>query len=211
MYVEDGKDFDYAGKSTNCFAWGWLSSDHEYQVGWDSEEEKNSFLEKLMRLEVVDIYRGWHTDGILGLDHNAKVSSNGSIKFIVDGVTYVAPTAVTYYIKELDYLPPLIVIKALMGNHTARGRNMKITPDMTIETEVKEVETIQGIRERIQRFTEHDPLTARVLEVARANNMTAQDAMVLLAYHALMKIETLEELVLKIAQGSVEPVNSEVN
>jgi len=91
---------------------------------------------------------------------------------------------------------------------------MKITPDENNIEETTEVESIQGIRERIQRFTQHDVLSACVLSIARENNMTSQDAMVLLAYHALMKIEALEEVIAKMTVTPpviVTPVDEGVN
>jgi len=113
MYIDDGKDFDYAGIDKHCFSFGWLSSDHEYTVGWNSEEEKSSFLEKLLTLDVVDKYRGWHTDSGLKLENTTRPYPNGSLKFKVGGITYVAPVAVIHFIRHLDYRPPSQVVEAL--------------------------------------------------------------------------------------------------
>lgn len=109
MYIKDESDYDYAKKSRNCFAYGWLSSDHEFNKGWASQEQKEDFLNKIESIKVVDLYRGWHCDEGLKL----KGQSNGSIKFISNGKMYVAPVAVIYYIRELDYLPPKEVVLAV--------------------------------------------------------------------------------------------------
>jgi hypothetical protein len=111
MYIPDGSKSDYGKERSNCFSWGWLSSEHPYTTGWD-KKLKISFIEGLVQLPVVDLYRGCHTDIGLGVGLGAT-PCNGSLKFSIDGIIYVAPVAVVYYIEILDYLPPLEVRDAL--------------------------------------------------------------------------------------------------
>ena len=113
MYIPDGSNKDYARLSTNCFSFGWLSSEYEYTTGWLDGNEKTEFIDKIERIKVVDLYRGWHSDKGLGIGRTTTPYPNGSIKFVVDGVTYVAPAALPYYIKNLNYRPPKEVIEAI--------------------------------------------------------------------------------------------------
>jgi len=113
MYIADGLDKDYAGLSTDCFSFGWLSSKHEYTTGWPDDKGKTEFIDKIERIRVVDLYRGWHSDDGFDVSHRTVPFPNGSIKFVVDGITYVAPAALPYYIKKLNYRPPEEVIEAI--------------------------------------------------------------------------------------------------
>lgn len=115
MYITDGRDYDYAKVSKNCFAWGWLSSKHPFLRRWDCDKEKQDFLSKLSKLEVVDLCRGVHIDEGLGL--LIWSGANGSLKFVADGVTYVAPVAVIYFIGDLGYRPPKEVFDAMEMNY----------------------------------------------------------------------------------------------
>ena len=115
-YIPDGAQRDYReGEDEKFFAWGWLSSDHDFPQGWEDAKLKSEFLDAVKKLDVVDRYRGWHTDEDLGLDSHTKPYPNGSRKFQHSGTTYTAPTAVTYYIEELDYRPPDEVVDALLS------------------------------------------------------------------------------------------------
>jgi len=115
-YIPDGASKDYKnGEDSKYFAWGWLSSDYEYNSGWESEERKQNFLEAVQNIEIVDRYRGWHTDKELGIDSKTKPYPCGSRKFEDNGTIYTAPAAVTYYIRELDYKPPEEVVKAILS------------------------------------------------------------------------------------------------
>lgn len=114
-YIPDGAQRDYReGKDKQFFAWGWLDSDYDFPTGWEDPEKKEKFLQAVRNIEIVDRYRGWHTDEALGLDNRTDPYPNGSRKFEHDSTTYTAPTAVTYYIRELDYRPPDEVINALL-------------------------------------------------------------------------------------------------
>ncbi len=113
-YIPDGAQRDYhQGESEQFFAWGWLDSDHDFPTGWDDPERKRRFAKAVEDLEIVDRYRGFHSDEELGLTLGAA-KSNGSRKFEDNGTIYTAPAAVTFYIRELDYRPPDEVINALL-------------------------------------------------------------------------------------------------
>jgi len=115
-YIPDGAKRDYKeGPGDQYYAWGWLSSDHSFPQGWESEDLKREFLEAVKELEIVDKYRGWHTDRELNLDNRTEPYPNGSRKFEHEGTVFTAPTAVTYYIEELDYRPPDEVVDALLA------------------------------------------------------------------------------------------------
>lgn len=113
-YIPDGASRDYhQGEGEQFFAWGWLDSDHDFPTGWEDEDLKRKFLEAVEDLEIVDRYRGFHTDEELGLTLGAA-ESNGSRKFERGGTIYTAPAAVSFYIRELNYRPPDKVINALL-------------------------------------------------------------------------------------------------
>jgi hypothetical protein len=114
MYIPDGKNMDYPGvvaKNVDFYAWGWLDSEYEYSWAWPSKEDKQIFLDLVKQVPVTDLYRGSHTDLGFGLTH--EHGSNGSRKFEHDGIIYVAPAAVIFYIETLNYYPPKQVRDAL--------------------------------------------------------------------------------------------------
>jgi len=114
-YIPDGASKDYhKGEDSKFYAWGWLSSEHNFNSGWKDDERKERFLKAVKDLQVVDKYMGWHKDEGLGLNRFTEPYPNGSRKFEHNGTVYTAPAAVTYYIKELDYKPPMKVIDALI-------------------------------------------------------------------------------------------------
>lgn len=55
-YIPDGTSKDYGGRTdkNKSYSWGWLSSDHEYPTGWEDEDRKEDFIEKVESLEIVD-------------------------------------------------------------------------------------------------------------------------------------------------------------
>lgn len=127
MYVPDGHPGDYPFKRVNTFfyAWGWLSSEHDFKKGMDPFMKK-LFLEILKSIKITNLYRGSHIDEGLSLTYKNKrkfdVVANGSIKFKNNGLIYTAPSAVIYYIEHLDYYPPTQVIDALFEYSLAKER-----------------------------------------------------------------------------------------
>ena len=117
MYIKDGENKDYSGRSIErCYSWGWLTSERHFKTGWEDLSEKQLFLTKLKTLPVVDIHRGQHTDEGLGLTIGCGIKSNGLIKFRSKNVLYIAPVSVIYYIEKLNYIPPEEVIDAIIDN-----------------------------------------------------------------------------------------------
>lgn len=59
--------------------------------------------------------------------------------------------------------------------------------------ELEEIQTPNGVRKRILEASFHDPLIRRVLDIARIEGWSGEDTFALLAYHALVAKQELEE------------------
>ena len=71
--------------------------------------------------------------------------------------------------------------------------------------EVKEVETIEGIRKAINRYARDNPLVRSCEDAAWHMGWNGEDKMTYLAYHALLKAEKMEEMVLYNAATNIYP------
>lgn len=85
-----------------------------------------------------------------------------------------------------------------------RWEPMKIKAQTAEETEL--VQTVAGMRYRIEEFRLHDALTRRVFDVARLRGMSEYETMVLLAYHALCGKEAAEEVYSEHLKTCVRPI-----
>lgn len=84
------------------------------------------------------------------------------------------------------------------------GESWKLQPN-TAE-EVKEVETIEGKRARLNRFAYESPLVKAVFDSARYRGLSGDDTMTWLAYEALLRVEQLESLLLDIHGKGIPPI-----
>jgi hypothetical protein len=71
-------------------------------------------------------------------------------------------------------------------------RDYKLKPTTAADTMA--AQTVQGQRKRLLEFSHHDPLTRRVFDVARHEGLSGEDAMTMLAYHALIQVEEMRAL-----------------
>lgn len=71
---------------------------------------------------------------------------------------------------------------------------MKLTPETA--DDVREVETIQGKRKRLYRFSRDNALVNAVMMNAAARGLSGEDTMTWLAYEALLRVEMLEGQIL---------------
>lgn len=82
-------------------------------------------------------------------------------------------------------------------------RDMDINP-RTAE-EVKDAETPEGMRRRIQRYAREDPLTRQVLEMGRYHGLSGEDLYTILAFNALRDRERFMDQVLEWHMVTVKP------
>ena len=68
-------------------------------------------------------------------------------------------------------------------------------PPKTAE-EIKDAETPEGMRRRLQQYAREDPLVRRVLEMARYQGLSGEDTYTILAFHALIDRERFMDQIL---------------
>lgn len=69
--------------------------------------------------------------------------------------------------------------------------------------EVKEVETVEGMRKRIMDYARDDSMTNYVLQHAHHRGLSGDDTMTILAYQALLERESFREMVLEFHDVSI--------
>ncbi len=78
----------------------------------------------------------------------------------------------------------------------------KLAPQTAEER--KEVETVQGMRKRINEMSRHDPLVRSVMDASYYQGLSGEDTMTTLAYHALLRYERIRDLQLDVALTTVQ-------
>ena len=71
--------------------------------------------------------------------------------------------------------------------------------------ECREVETIEGMRRAINRYARDNPMVRTCEDLAWCKGWNGEDKMTYIAYHALLKAEKLEEMVLYNAAINANP------
>lgn len=72
--------------------------------------------------------------------------------------------------------------------------------------ELREAETPNGIRKRLQRYARGNSLTHAVFNAAYAQGLSGEDTMTVLAYNALLRLEALEQRLLNDAMMTAQPL-----
>ena len=120
MYMEDLSRYRYhrvpESDTRDLRAVGWLDAKHNFPTGPVSART----LDRLLHLcthHRTSITRGYHvSDFVLPksgepyrVQYEGRLHSLGSAEIRVlgrDGITYIAPTLIYHYVKDLGYLPP---------------------------------------------------------------------------------------------------------
>jgi hypothetical protein len=63
--------------------------------------------------------------------------------------------------------------------------------------EIEQIQTPNGIRQRIHEARLHDPLVRRVFDLASRQGLSGEDLYAILAYHALVAKQRLEQHVVE--------------
>ena len=124
MYFPDLTPYSYAGRhpTPKLLAVGWLDEDHSFDTG----EVSTDVLECVLSLcfKPVEQMLGFHGSPFLKpapfgypVEYKGKKRLLGSAEIRipgVDGVMYAAPDLIYHYMKDCKYMPPKVVIDALV-------------------------------------------------------------------------------------------------
>lgn len=71
--------------------------------------------------------------------------------------------------------------------------------------ELEQIRTPNGIRQRLLEASRYDPLVRRVFDLAVREGLSGEDIYTLLAYHAIVQKQELEQLILDDLNTRVMP------
>lgn len=86
----------------------------------------------------------------------------------------------------------------------AWGSGWRLKPETAAD--VEQESTIQGMRQRIYKFSRENSMVDAILMSAQARGLSGEDTMTWLAYETLKRVETLEELSLEHVRTHITPM-----
>jgi len=123
MYYKDLTLYKYGHRYPDSLNIGWLEKGHEFPTG--NFPEKEEVLKILKSMEILNMYKGWHScdycnpyektkDGrtLIIKDRNG----NGEYHVSLNGQKYQAPILIVHYIESHNYKPPQEFIDAVLNS-----------------------------------------------------------------------------------------------